>query len=133
MPKASSSGRKRKLSKYQRAEASRRRDAGETLAPIAKGYGIAISMISRLSSRSTGAWSAAELDQSRHRTEMDRRGDRYRREPGKCNFPAWKPTCHDLPQTLRGGRTPPRIQARFTYHYGTIGLGGNNKTASGEA
>jgi hypothetical protein len=102
MPKASSSGRKRKLSKYQRAEASRRRDAGETLAPIAKGDGIAISMISRLSSRSTGAWSAAELDQSRHRTEMDRRGDRYRREPGKRNFPAWKPTYHDFPKRSAG-------------------------------
>lgn len=102
MPKASSSGRKRKLSKYQRAEASRRRDAGETLAPIAKGYGLAISMISRLSSRSTGAWSAAELDQSRHRTEMNRRGDCYRREPGKCNFPAWKPTYHDFPKRSAG-------------------------------
>jgi Helix-turn-helix domain of resolvase len=102
MPKASSSGRKRKLSKYQRAEAIRRRDAGETLATIAKGYSIAISTISRLSSRSTGAWSAAELDQSRHRTEMYRCGDRYRREPGKCNFPAWKATYHDFPKRSAG-------------------------------
>jgi DNA invertase Pin-like site-specific DNA recombinase len=41
-------GRKRKLSEYQRTEAIRRRDAGETLAAIAKSYGVAISMISRL-------------------------------------------------------------------------------------
>jgi DNA invertase Pin-like site-specific DNA recombinase len=41
-------GRKRKLSDYQRAEAVKRRDAGETLAAIAKSYGVAISMISRL-------------------------------------------------------------------------------------
>ena len=41
-------GRKRKLSDYQRAEAIKRRDAGETLAAIAKSYGVAISMISRL-------------------------------------------------------------------------------------
>jgi hypothetical protein len=102
-PKASSSAGSVSCRKYQRAGAIGRRDAGETLATIAKGYGIAISMISRLSSLSTGAWSAAELDQSRHRTEMNRRGDRYRREPGKCNFPAWKPTYHDFPQTLRGG------------------------------
>jgi DNA invertase Pin-like site-specific DNA recombinase len=41
-------GRKRKLSDYQRAEAIKRRDAGETLAEIAKSYAVAISMISRL-------------------------------------------------------------------------------------
>ena len=41
-------GRKRKLSDYQRAEAIKRRDAGETLAAIAHSYGVAISMISRL-------------------------------------------------------------------------------------
>jgi DNA invertase Pin-like site-specific DNA recombinase len=41
-------GRKRKLSDYQRAEAIKRRDAGETLAAIGKSYGVAISMISRL-------------------------------------------------------------------------------------
>jgi DNA invertase Pin-like site-specific DNA recombinase len=42
-------GRKRKLSDYQRAEAIKRRDAGdETLAQIAKSYGVNISMISRL-------------------------------------------------------------------------------------
>ena len=41
-------GRKRKLSDYQRAEAVKRRAAGETLAQIAKSYGVAISMISRL-------------------------------------------------------------------------------------
>jgi DNA invertase Pin-like site-specific DNA recombinase len=42
-------GRKRKLSDYQRAEAIKRRGAGgETLAAIAKSYGVAISMISRL-------------------------------------------------------------------------------------
>jgi DNA invertase Pin-like site-specific DNA recombinase len=41
-------GRKRKLSDYQRAEAVKRREAGETLAAIAKSYGVAISMISRL-------------------------------------------------------------------------------------
>jgi hypothetical protein len=41
-------GRKRKLSDYQRAEALRRRAAGETLARIAKSYAVDISMISRL-------------------------------------------------------------------------------------
>jgi len=41
-------GRKRKLSDYQRAEAVKRRNAGETLATIAKSYGVDISMISRL-------------------------------------------------------------------------------------
>ena len=41
-------GRKRKLSDYQRAEAVKRRATGETLAAIAKSYGVAISMISRL-------------------------------------------------------------------------------------
>jgi DNA invertase Pin-like site-specific DNA recombinase len=41
-------GRKRKLSEYQRAEAVKRRNAGETLAAIARSYGVAISMISRL-------------------------------------------------------------------------------------
>ena len=41
-------GRKRKLSDYQRAEAIKRRAAGETLASIVKSYGVDISMISRL-------------------------------------------------------------------------------------
>src|SRR5215471_1440235 len=41
-------GRKRKLSDYQRSEAVKRRAAGETLAQIARSYGVAISMISRL-------------------------------------------------------------------------------------
>jgi DNA invertase Pin-like site-specific DNA recombinase len=41
-------GRKRKLSEYQRAEAVKRRAAGETLAEIAKSYAVDISMISRL-------------------------------------------------------------------------------------
>ena len=41
-------GRKRKLSDYQRAEAIKRRDAGETLASIAKSYAVDLSMISRL-------------------------------------------------------------------------------------
>ena len=41
-------GRTRKLSDYQRAEAMKRRAAGETLTSIAKSYGVAISMISRL-------------------------------------------------------------------------------------
>jgi DNA invertase Pin-like site-specific DNA recombinase len=41
-------GRKRKLSEYQRAEAIKRRAAGETLVNIARSYGMAISMISRL-------------------------------------------------------------------------------------
>jgi DNA invertase Pin-like site-specific DNA recombinase len=41
-------GRKRKLSDYQRAEAIKRRATGETLAQIAKSYGVDISMISRL-------------------------------------------------------------------------------------
>ena len=41
-------GRKRKLSDYQRKEAIKRRSAGQTLASIAKSYGVDISMISRL-------------------------------------------------------------------------------------
>src|SRR6516162_2895859 len=41
-------GRKPKLSPYQRAEAIRRRGNGETLAEIAKSYGVNLSMISRL-------------------------------------------------------------------------------------
>lgn len=41
-------GRKPKLSKYQRAEALKRRGAGETLASIAESYGVHVSMISRL-------------------------------------------------------------------------------------
>jgi DNA invertase Pin-like site-specific DNA recombinase len=41
-------GRKPKLSDYQRAEAIRRRDAGETLTSIARSYAVDISMISRL-------------------------------------------------------------------------------------
>ena len=41
-------GRKRKLSDFQRAEAVRRRAAGETLASIARSYAVDISMISRL-------------------------------------------------------------------------------------
>ena len=41
-------GRKRKLSEFQRAEAVKRRAAGETLASIAKSYAVDISMISRL-------------------------------------------------------------------------------------
>jgi 5-methylcytosine-specific restriction endonuclease McrA len=46
-------GRKRKLSDYQRAEAIKRRAAGETLASIAKSYGVDHSMISRLKARPT--------------------------------------------------------------------------------
>src|SRR5215831_13186580 len=41
-------GRKPKLSPYQRAEAIKRRAAGETLTSIARSYGVAISMISRM-------------------------------------------------------------------------------------
>jgi hypothetical protein len=41
-------GRKPKLSEYQRQEAVKRRAGGETLASIAKGYALDISMISRL-------------------------------------------------------------------------------------
>jgi hypothetical protein len=41
-------GRKPKLSDYRRSEAMKRRAAGETLAAIAKSYGVDISMISRL-------------------------------------------------------------------------------------
>jgi DNA invertase Pin-like site-specific DNA recombinase len=41
-------GRKPKLSDYQRAEAIKRRAAGETLASIAKTYAVDLSMISRL-------------------------------------------------------------------------------------
>ena len=38
----------RKLSDYQRTEAVKRRAAGETLASIAKSYGVHVTMISRL-------------------------------------------------------------------------------------
>jgi DNA invertase Pin-like site-specific DNA recombinase len=41
-------GRKPKLSLYQRAEAIKRRAAGETLASIARSYAADLSMISRL-------------------------------------------------------------------------------------
>jgi DNA invertase Pin-like site-specific DNA recombinase len=42
-------GRKRKLSDYQRAEAIKRRSSGqETLAAIAKSYGVSIAMVSRM-------------------------------------------------------------------------------------
>ena len=41
-------GRKRKLSDHQRAEAIKRRAAGETLASIAQSYAVDLSMISRL-------------------------------------------------------------------------------------
>jgi DNA invertase Pin-like site-specific DNA recombinase len=41
-------GRKPKLSEFQRAEAVKRRAAGETLASIAKSYAVDISMIPRL-------------------------------------------------------------------------------------
>jgi DNA invertase Pin-like site-specific DNA recombinase len=43
-------GRRPKLTPHQRKEALRRRDAGETLASIAKSYAVDISMISRLKS-----------------------------------------------------------------------------------
>ena len=48
MAKGVKFGRKPKLSDYQRAEAIRRRAAGEALAEIAKSYAVDISMISRL-------------------------------------------------------------------------------------
>jgi DNA invertase Pin-like site-specific DNA recombinase len=41
-------GRKPKLSQYQRAEALRRRDAGETLGAIAQTFGVSVSLVSRL-------------------------------------------------------------------------------------
>ena len=41
-------GRKPKLSEHQRAEAIKRRAAGEKLADIAKSYAVDLSMISRL-------------------------------------------------------------------------------------
>jgi DNA invertase Pin-like site-specific DNA recombinase len=41
-------GRKPKLSPFQRQEAIKRREAGETLAAIAKSYAVDASMISRL-------------------------------------------------------------------------------------
>jgi DNA invertase Pin-like site-specific DNA recombinase len=44
-------GRKRKLSDYQRAEAIKRRAAGETLTAIATSYGVHVSTISRLEPR----------------------------------------------------------------------------------
>jgi DNA invertase Pin-like site-specific DNA recombinase len=48
MAKGVKFGRKPKLSEYQRAEAIKRREAGETLAEIAKSYAVDVSMISRL-------------------------------------------------------------------------------------
>ena len=48
MAKGVKFGRKPKLSDYQRAEAIKRRAAGETLTEIAKSYAVDISMISRL-------------------------------------------------------------------------------------
>ena len=48
MAKGVKFGRKPKLSDYQRAEAIKRRAAGETLASIAKSYGVHVTMISRL-------------------------------------------------------------------------------------
>jgi DNA invertase Pin-like site-specific DNA recombinase len=48
-------GRKPKLSPYQRAEAVKRRAAGETLTSIARSYGVAISMISRMSNECAAA------------------------------------------------------------------------------
>jgi DNA invertase Pin-like site-specific DNA recombinase len=44
-------GRKPKLSDYQRTEAIKRRANGETLADIAKSYGVSLTMISRLEAR----------------------------------------------------------------------------------
>ena len=41
-------GGKRKLSDYQHPEAIKRRAAGETLASIAKSYGVHLAMIARL-------------------------------------------------------------------------------------
>ena len=49
MAKGVKFGPKPKLSEYQRQEALGRREAGETLASIAKSYAVDISMISRLS------------------------------------------------------------------------------------
>jgi hypothetical protein len=63
---------------------------------------------------------------------MDRCSDCYRREPGNCNFPAWKPTCHDFPQNAPRGSNADAFKRASRLHYGTIGLGGNNKTAFGE-
>jgi DNA invertase Pin-like site-specific DNA recombinase len=48
MAKGVKFGRKPKLSDYQRQEAIKRRNAGETLAEIAKSYAVDVSMISRL-------------------------------------------------------------------------------------
>jgi hypothetical protein len=48
MAKGVKFGRRPKLSDYQREEALKRRAAGETLAEIAKSYGVDLSMISRL-------------------------------------------------------------------------------------
>jgi DNA invertase Pin-like site-specific DNA recombinase len=48
MSKGVKFGRKPKLSEYQRAEAIKRRAAGETLTEIAKSYAVDVSMISRL-------------------------------------------------------------------------------------
>lgn len=48
MAKGVKFGRKPKLSEYQRAEAIKRRAAGEMLSEIAKSYAVDLSMISRL-------------------------------------------------------------------------------------
>jgi DNA invertase Pin-like site-specific DNA recombinase len=58
-------GRKRKLSDYQRAKAIKHRAAGETLASIAKSYGVHLVMISRLWSEDAGS-GVASRERSGH-------------------------------------------------------------------
>jgi DNA invertase Pin-like site-specific DNA recombinase len=70
-------GRKPKLSDYQRAEAVKRRAAGETLAEIAKSYAVDISMISRLA---PGFRSPFEGDAG----AAARRGQHHDREGRPC-------------------------------------------------
>jgi DNA invertase Pin-like site-specific DNA recombinase len=49
-------GRKRKLSDYQRAEATKRRAAGETLASIAKSYGVHLAAVVPIPRHPSAAW-----------------------------------------------------------------------------
>jgi hypothetical protein len=121
--------RKRKLSEYQRVEAFRRRDPGETLAPIAKGYWIAISMISAYQaglagpgqlpssiSRATGLkWITAAIAIAANQASV-------------ISHPGNQPTMTS-PNAPRGSNAGAHPSALHIDYYATIGLGGNNKTA----
>jgi hypothetical protein len=71
-------GRKPKLSPYQRAEAIKRRAAGETLTSIARSYGVAISMISRMANECAVASPLAPRRENASAGALSQRG-RFRR------------------------------------------------------